>query len=87
VLVGQERTGLINRSDYDWIELTKEVRMISKKIVKYFAKHPTENAMAHLMLGMGAGFMLTYPLAATHPVRWGAAFFAIGIVMHIRAMR
>jgi hypothetical protein len=58
-----------------------------KKMSKYFVKHPMGNAMAHLMLGMGAGFILTYPLAASHPVRWGAVFFAVGVVMHIRAMR
>ncbi|MFH2085749.1 MAG: hypothetical protein ABII21_03130 [bacterium] len=61
--------------------------MISKKAVKYFAKHPGENATAHLLLGIGAGFLLTYPLAGAHPVRWGAVFVIAGIVMHIKAMR
>lgn len=61
--------------------------MYSKKINKYFAKHPVENAAAHLLLGAGAGFLLTYPMAQAHPVRWGAVFIAAGLVMHWRATR
>lgn len=58
-----------------------------KRVQKYFTKHPMENAAAHLFLGMGAGFLFTYPLAGAHPVRWGAVFVLLGLGMHIKAMR
>ncbi len=61
--------------------------MYSKKVKKYFASHPEENGLTHLVLGMGIGFLLTYPLAASHPVRWGVAFLVVGIVMHLKAMQ
>lgn len=57
------------------------------KICKYFTKHPHENSMAHLFIGVGVGFLLAYPLAATHPVRWGVVFIVLGLVIHARAMR
>lgn len=59
----------------------------SNKVLKYFAKHPSENALAHICVGLGFGFLLTYPLAATHPVRWGAFFLVVGLLMHVKAMR
>lgn len=59
----------------------------SKKVNKYFAKHPWENSIAHTLLGLGAGFLLTYPLVQSHPVRWGMVFIILGLLMHAKAMR
>lgn len=59
--------------------------MLSKKVVKYFTKHPLENASAHILVGIGVGFLLTYPLAASHPVRWGVAFLVLGAGWHLYA--
>lgn len=61
--------------------------LYSKKMKKYFGKHVEENAAAHLLLGIGAGFLLTYPLAQQHPVRWGAVFVIAGLLVHWRATR
>ncbi len=58
-----------------------------KKVNKYFAKHPAENALAHMCVGLGFGFLLTYPLAGSHPLRWAMTFLVIGLVMHIRAIK
>lgn len=54
---------------------------------KYFTKHPTYNAVVHLVAGIGIGMMLTFPVAGAHPVRWGMAFLAIALVGHLLAWR
>lgn len=56
-----------------------------KKMEKYYSKHVWENSLAHLLIGIGFGFLLTYPMAATHPVRWGVAFLLVGLVWHLKA--
>lgn len=56
-----------------------------KNAVKYFTKHPDQNAFVHLLLGIGIGFLLTYPVAETHPVRWGALFLLLGAIGHVWA--
>lgn len=65
----------------------EEMFLYSKKTTKYLSSHPGENALAHLLFGVGAGFLLTYPLAASHPVRWGVAFLVAGLVVHLKAMK
>jgi hypothetical protein len=61
--------------------------LFGKKSHKYFAQNPMENAIAHTVLGIGIGFLLTYPMAASHPVRWGLAFILAGLAWHAYAMR
>jgi hypothetical protein len=56
-----------------------------KQAMKYFSKYPDQNAFVHLLGGVGIGFMLTYPVANTHPVRWGALFILLAIVGYIWA--
>lgn len=52
---------------------------------KYFARRVWENSAAHVLIGMGIGFLLTYPLVGVHPVRWGAAFLLAGLLWHLKA--
>ena len=54
-----------------------------KKGLLYFSKHPLHNAVVHVLCGMGIGMLLTYPMAGIHPVRWGVAFLALGILGHL----
>lgn len=56
-----------------------------KRMEKYYGKHVWENSLAHLILGLGFGILLTYPVVGTHPVRWGAAFLIVGLIWHIKA--
>ncbi len=53
-----------------------------KQMLKYFSKHPSFNSWTHFAGGLGAGFILTYPLAGTHPVRWGITFLALSLLAH-----
>ena len=48
--------------------------------MKYFGKHPDQNAFTHLMIGVGAGFLLAYPTIGEHPIRWGGFFLLLGVV-------
>lgn len=54
-----------------------------KKIEKYFAKNPMFNSLVHVVAGMGIGVLMTYPMVGVHPVRWGVALLALGLVGHI----
>ncbi|MBI4036576.1 hypothetical protein HY386_01720 [Candidatus Daviesbacteria bacterium] len=54
-----------------------------KKIESYFAKHVYFNSTVHVLVGMGAGFLLYNVLAAPHPVRWGVLFLSLGILGHL----
>ncbi len=56
-----------------------------KRMLKYFGKNPNFSSWVHFFGGVGVGFLLTYPLAGSHPVRWGVAFVAISILGHIWA--
>jgi hypothetical protein len=51
-----------------------------KQAMKYFSKYPDQNAFVHLLGGIGIGFLLTYPVASTHPVRWGALFILLAVI-------
>lgn len=55
-----------------------------KKMKKYYSKHVSENSIVHLIMGLGLGFLLTYPMAGPHPVRWGIAFLAVGLAWHLK---
>ena len=52
---------------------------------KYFSKNPDFNGLVHIVAGIGIGFLLTYPLAAEHPVRWGVTFLILALIGHIWA--
>lgn len=58
-----------------------------KKIRAYFGKHPDYNGIVHLFAGIGIGFLLTYPVAGAHPVRWGVAFIILAVLGHLYALR
>ena len=50
---------------------------------KYFKQHPAYHSIVHMIGGIGIGVLLTYPLAGSHPLRWGAAFLALAILGHL----
>jgi len=54
-----------------------------KKITAYFKKFPAYNSMVHILIGVGLGILITYPLVGGHPVRWGLVLVAIGLVGHL----
>ncbi|MDO8577238.1 MAG: hypothetical protein Q7R82_02755 [Candidatus Daviesbacteria bacterium] len=57
--------------------------IIIKQIEKYFSSHVRYNSLVHVIAGIGIGILITYPLAGVHPVRWGIALVAIGILGHL----
>lgn len=56
-----------------------------KKMLTYFTKHSSYNAYVHFLGGIGVGFLLAYPLAGIHPVRWGLLFLGLSLAGHIWA--
>lgn len=56
-----------------------------KRSIKYFSKYPDFNGLVHILAGIGIGFMLTYPLAGEHPIRWGLTFLTLALIGHIWA--
>lgn len=36
--------------------------------------------VASIVIGIGLGALLTYPIFGTHPVRWGIALIVIGAI-------
>lgn len=36
-----------------------------------------------IILGMGLGVLITYPLVQAHPLRWGISLVAIGLLAHL----
>ncbi len=54
-----------------------------KQINQYFKNHVYYNSAMHVLAGIGVGMLLTYPLAGSHPVRWGIAFIVLGVLGHI----
>ncbi len=57
-----------------------------KKTKKYFGKYPCFNGSVHLLIGIGIGFLLTYPVVGSHPVRWGVTFIVLGVLGHVWAV-
>jgi hypothetical protein len=53
---------------------------IYKNAMKFFAKYPNQNFFISLIAGIGLGFLLTYPVAGPHPVRWGLVFLLMAAV-------
>jgi len=54
-----------------------------KKALKYFSLHPYYNSVVHVLIGLGLGILITYPLVGEHPVRWGIALVALGLLGHL----
>ncbi len=50
---------------------------------KYFQKNPGFNSIIHIVIGIGIGILVTYPLIGAHPVRWGVFFLILGLVGHL----
>ncbi len=59
------------------------MRKLYKQISQYFKNHIYYTSFVHVIAGIGIGMLLTYPLAGSHPVRWGLGFIALGILGHI----
>lgn len=57
-----------------------------KKGLAYFSRHPLHNAFIHVLVGIGIGILLTYPLVGRHPLRWGIAFLILGVLGHVWAL-
>ncbi|MCL4397738.1 hypothetical protein M1403_01780 [Patescibacteria group bacterium] len=53
-----------------------------KRVLKYLSAHPVYNSMVHLLIGVGIGILITYPLVVTHPIRWAAVFIGLGVLGH-----
>lgn len=54
-----------------------------KKITAYFKKFPSYNSLVHIIIGLGLGVLITYPLVGSHPVRWGLLLLVIGLAGHL----
>ena len=37
----------------------------------------------HLLIGIGIGILITYPLIGEHPLRWGVAILVAGLLAHL----
>jgi len=49
-----------------------------KKMEKYYSQHVWYAKIVGLVIGIGVGILITYPLAGAHPVRWGFTFLVVG---------
>jgi hypothetical protein len=49
-------------------------------MLSYAKKHPMFNSLIHITTGLGLGVLLARPLFATHPVRYGGALLALGLI-------
>jgi hypothetical protein len=56
-----------------------------KNANKYFSKYPSQNTFVNLILGVGIGFVLAYPVIGEHPVRWGGLFILMGLIGNVWA--
>ncbi len=54
-----------------------------KQISQYLKNHVIYNAAIHALAGIGIGMLLTYPLAGSHPIRWGLGLLALGVLGHL----
>lgn len=55
-------------------------KKIVERVVSSYFGYPT---IVNIVVGMGVGMLLTYPLAGAHPVRWGVSLVVIGILAQI----
>lgn len=54
-----------------------------KQAEKYFSKHVMYNSFVHLVIGIGLGILLTYPVVGIHPLRWGIGLVVVGLFAHV----
>lgn len=54
-----------------------------KQMKRYMKDHPMYNGFVHLIIGVGIGALLTYSVFGSHPVRWGVALIAVGLLGHL----
>jgi hypothetical protein len=53
--------------------------MYNRNSTKFFSKYPAQNSLVSLLLGVGIGFLLAYPVIGEHPLRWGVLFVIMGL--------
>lgn len=63
--------------------MPKEWQKLDVKMFKYFKAHPRVNALAHLLIGVGIGILVTYPMVGVHPLRWGMGVLGVGLLVHL----
>ncbi|OGG01382.1 hypothetical protein A2Z33_02445 [Candidatus Gottesmanbacteria bacterium RBG_16_52_11] len=56
-----------------------------KNAMKFFGKYPIQTMLASVLLGIGIGFALTYPVAREHPMRWAGLFALMALVSYLWA--
>jgi hypothetical protein len=56
-----------------------------KATLRYFERHAQYNSAVNILLGIGIGALLTYPVAGSHPVRFGLVFLVLGVLGHVWA--
>ncbi len=61
----------------------KELIKAETKMMKYFKAHPRYNGFAHMMIGLGLGILMTYPIVGVHPIRWGVIITVVGLLVHL----
>lgn len=54
-----------------------------QQMKEYFGAHPMYNSVVHLLIGVGFGILVTYPLVGSHPLRWGVGILAVGLLGHL----
>jgi hypothetical protein len=73
--------------EYIHKEVLPMLTRYNQNILKYFSKNPDQNALIHLLGGIGIGLFIAYPVAGIHPVRWGIFFISMAVVGYIWAGR
>jgi hypothetical protein len=56
---------------------------MEKRAVAYFKKHPFYNAFLHLLAGAAIGIMIAYPIAGSHPLRWGLIILLVVVAGYL----
>ncbi len=57
--------------------------MFIKQVDSYFKKNPYYSAVVHVVVGVGIGILMTYPVVGSHPMRWGLVFLGLGLAGHL----
>ena len=57
--------------------------LVLTKLNKYLFKNPVYNALVHLLVGVGMGILMTYPIVGVHPLRFGFGFLVIGVLGYL----
>jgi len=51
------------------------------------SQHPHYSAVVNVLLGMGLGVLLTYPVVQEHPLRWAAGFIILATLGYLNMMK